>query len=270
MPVCELFAKRKIVESESPSAETQWTVWDDDDSITNEQQAYAALIAHPLPPTYGFASGRVADLVSVTISDIDEKSWTFVVAYSQYTPKEENDVDYSFTAGSQSVTLTHATSTTAFTGGGRTAPSFGGGVNIDENGVAKGISVERPSFSFQLTKHWPKAVVSPSYQLTVSELVGRVNDATFYSLPAGCVRLESANGRIAGSKFPITYTFSYSPPESGVTVGDISGISRAGFDYLDVYMRTTSDAGSKKKVTLPHSVYIHEVYERANFGLLGI
>jgi hypothetical protein len=271
MPVCERFAARKINDSESPSAETTYMVWDDGtNTITDEITAYAALVAHPMPTTYTFPSGRVADLVNVAINDIDEKNWDFVLSYDVFQPKEENDVEYEFEAGSQQVTLTHASATTPFTGGGRIAPDFGGGININSNGEIQGISVDRPRFNFTLTKYWPTAVITPAYQIAVSQLVGKVNNATFGGYAAGTIRFLGARGRIAGNKWPIAYRFEFSPNETGISVGDVTGISRTGWQYLDIYKRTTSDATAKKKVELPHSVYVHTVYEPADFSILGL
>lgn len=248
-------------------------VWDEPaQPIADEVAAYAALVAHPLPTTYTFPSGRVASLTNIQITDVNEKSWDFRVSYSVYVPKVENEIDYEFEAGSQSVTLTHALATAAFTGGGRTAPNFQNGINISSDGKIQGISVDRPQFTFSLTKYWPTALVTPAYQLTVAGLVGKVNNAPFPAggLPAGSVRFLGARGRVAGNKFPISYRFEYSPNETGVTVGDITGISRTGWQYLDVYRRTIADTAAKKKTEVPHSVYIHTVYPPADFSVLGL
>src|SRR5690606_3836459 len=155
-----------------PSAETVWQVWSEPSQvIADEVAAYAALVAHPLPTTYTFPSGRVATLSNIAIADIDEKSWDFTVSYAVFVPKEENEVEYEFEAGSQSVTITHADATTPFTGGGRTAPNFQRGINISSDGKVQGIAVDRPQFTFSLTKYWPRAAVTPAYQLLVAGLV---------------------------------------------------------------------------------------------------
>lgn len=275
MPVCEKFAARKINDSESPSAETTYMVWDDgSNTITDELGAYAALVAHPIPTTYTFPSTRVADLVSIDITDIDETSWDFVLRYDVFEPKVDNQLDYEFEAGSQSVTITHASGTTPFTGGGRTAPDFQGGINISSSGDVSGISVDRPKFNFTLTKYWPTALVTAAYQLQISNLVGTVNNAPFPSgpnaLPAGAVRFLGARGKIAGNKWPIAYRFEYSANETGLTVGDVTGIARTGWQYLDVYKRKIEDTAAKKVTEVPHSVYIHTVYDPADFSVLGL
>ncbi len=67
--------------------------------------------------------------------------------------------------------------------------------------------------------------------------------------------------------WPITYTFDVSWPETGVTVADITGINREGFQYLDIYRRTIESGG--KKVEVPHTVYVHQVYPYSDFTTLA-
>lgn len=263
---CEKFASRIINDSESPTAETVWHLFD----YADEVAAYAGLIAAPLPSTYTFPSGRVATLSNIAIKDISDSQWEATVSYSVYVPKVLEQVDYEFEAGSQSVTLTHALATTAYTGGGRTAPNFQKGINVSPDGKIQGVSVERPQFTFQLTKYWAPELVDAAYQLVIAGLVGKVNNATFYGLPAGSVKLLGVRGRLAGNKFPVSYRFEYSPNESGLTVGDITGIARTGWQYLDIYRMVISDDTAKKKIEVPHSVYVHTVYEPGNFGLLNL
>ncbi|MCA9132940.1 MAG: hypothetical protein KDA45_07285 [Planctomycetales bacterium] len=270
MAACEKYATRAITDSESPSAELVYRVYD----AESEVAAYAELAALPIPSSYTFPSGKVATLNAIGIREIAESASGFTyeatLSFSTYEPKQANDVDYEFEAGAQSVTLTHATATTAFTGGGRTAPDFKRGINVSADGKIQGISVDRPRFSFSVTKYWPVASVTTAYQLIVAGLVGKVNNATYYGLAAGSVRFLGARGRIAGDKFPVTYRFEFSPNESGVSVGDISSISRTGWQYLDVYRHTVVDDNAKKKTEVPHSVYVHTVYDPGDFSTLGV
>lgn len=268
----EKYAARIISDSEAPSAETTWHVF----GAADEIEAYAALAAAPIPALYTFPSGKIAYLANVQIKDVYESTreqdltHEATLSYSYKAPITAGDIEYEFEVAAQSVTLTHAIDTTAYTGGGRTAPNFNKGINISPDGKIQGISVERAQFSFQVTKHWPAASVTQAYQIVLANLASRVNNASFYGLPAGSVKFLGARGRLSGDKFPITYRFEYSPNETGVTVGDITGIARQGWQYLDVYRRTISDDTAKKKTEVPHSVYIHKVFEDGDFSLIGL
>lgn len=272
MGYAERFAKRQVTDSENPSAETIWSVWVDAEhpTIADEVAAYA-IIAPVVPTTYSFPSGKTAVLQSIAISDIDEKSWDFKLSYAKLQRKKEDYIEYEFDIGLQDVTLTHALSTTAYTGGGRTAPDFQKGVNISSDGKVQGISNGQPTFAFQLTKYWAIDAVDAAYQLVVKSLAGKYNNASFYGLPAGSVKFMGARGKPSGQKWPITYRFEHSDNESGITIGDITGISRLGWQYLDVYRRSISDTTSKKKIEAVHSVYVHTLAPGAgDFSVLGL
>jgi hypothetical protein len=272
--VHEKFASRRITDAESPSAETVWQVFGNGVTITNETQAYAALVAHPLPTIYTFPSGRVASLVNIGISDITNAMWEFVVRYSTFEPKQVDEVEYEFEVGLQEVTITHALATTAYTGGGRTAPNFQKGVNISADGKVQGVSVGQPSFAFSYTKYWDRADVDAAYQLVVKGLAGKYNNATFPTsggLAAGTVRFMGARGAPKGKKWPITYRFEHNDNESSIAVGDITVATKLGWQYLDVYRRTIADGSAKKKIEVPHSVYVHTLPPGpGDFSLLGL
>lgn len=261
--VYEKFASRQVTDSENPSAELVWQVRDTDGSITDEVGAYAALIAVPLPTTYTFPSSRVANLSSIGISDVSDKIWEFKVSYSYNAPKEEDETEFEFNISLQDVTVTHALATTSYTGGSRTAPDFKQGVNISSDGKVQGVSVGLPTFSFSVVKHWALASITPVYLLAVKGLAGKYNNASFQPVPfatpfaAGTVRFVGAQGKPTGLKFPISYRFEFQENTASDTVADITGIAKLGWQYMDIYRRVVSDSGAKKKIEVPHSVYVH-------------
>lgn len=271
MGASERYAKRSIVDSENPSAETVWQVWVDDEHpvIADEVEAYA--IVFPLiPTTYTFPSGKQALLQSVNITDVSDEWWDFKLSYAYLQRKDDNFIEYEFDIGLTDVTITHALDTTPFSGGGRTAPDFQNGVNVSPDGKVQGIANGQPTFSFQVTKHWPIEAITRAYQLQVREIAGKFNDDDFYGLPSGSVKFMGARGKPAGQKWPVAYRFEYSPNET-IDVADITTIARKGWQYLDIYRRIISDTAAKKKVEVPHSVYVHTLPPgEGDFSILGI
>lgn len=272
MGVSEKFAARVVTDSEKPSAETMWQVWDEPSQpIADELEAYAALVAHPLPTSYTFPSGRVANLVSIGIADVNQESWDFRVEYSVFEPPEVDETEFEFEVGLQDVTITNALGTTSHTGGGRTAPDFSNGVNVSSDGKIQGVGVGQPNFSFSITKHWARSAITSTYWLAVKGLAGTYNNATFQGFAAGTIKFMGARGKPSGNKFPINYRFEFSENETGITIGDITGIDKLGWQYLDIYRRTVADATSKKRIELPHSVYVHTLPPGAgDFSILGL
>ena len=79
----------------------------------------------------------------------------------------------------------------------------------------------------------------------------------------------------AGSKrgdedWEITFRFAASPNKTGLTVGDITGIDKKGWEYMWVRYADAEDATAKAIVKKPVAVYIEKVYEEGDFSQLGI
>ncbi len=168
------------------------------------------------------------------------------------------------------VRITHAFNTQAFTGPGRVAPNFFGGINPDPKGKIQGVDVEQPSFEFTITKHWPTEP-DRAYQLAVSSISKMINDADFYGFPRGCVKFLGAVGRRNGLRFSIDYNFSYQRPETNISIGDIYVIPyKEGWEYISILNFTVADTASGKLVELPHSAYVQKVIPYADFSILDI
>lgn len=266
----EKYASRVINDNEEqtqPTAEATWLVF----GAADDPAAFTALNG-VIPAFYNFPSGRTGYLKNISLKDVAESTLETVVTHEAILTYGYRNplLEYEFEIGGQSVTLTHSINTTPYTGGGRTAPDFNGGINVSADGKIQGIQVERALSQFAITKHWETSLLTEAYQLTLEGLASRVNNATFRGRAAGSVRFLGARGRINGEVTPITYRFEHSPNETNVTVGDITVAVRNGFQYLDVYRRKVSDSGAKKIVELPHSVFVHDVFESGDFSQLGL
>jgi hypothetical protein len=68
----------------------------------------------------------------------------------------------------------------------------------------------------------------------------------------------------------ITYTFEQSDDVKAQTIGDITNVAKAGWQYLWVQYQETHDESAKSFARQPVGVYVEKVYESANFTLLGI
>ena len=69
----------------------------------------------------------------------------------------------------------------------------------------------------------------------------------------------------------LTYHFIQSDSVTGLTVGEITGISKEGWQYAwTQYGDGEKDATAKRVAQPPIAVYVGDVYEEANFGALRI
>lgn len=148
------------------------------------------------------------------------------------------------------------------------------GINIDENGVARGADIEEGELVVTLTYNHKRSKITTSYMRTVAALVGRMNSATFFGFPEGSLRfdgIECSYRDGESSRIPCTYTFTYSPPYSSLTVAPGVTVTKAGWDYLWVYTETKPAGPDEKPTCKPLAYVVDRVMFHNNFAtILGI
>ena len=82
--------------------------------------------------------------------------------------------------------------------------------------------------------------------------------------------LSLRRGTDPDDDWEITFRFAASPNASGISVGDISGISKKGWEYLWVRYADQEDTGSHAIVKRPVAAYVERVYDEGSFAGLGI
>jgi hypothetical protein len=127
---------------------------------------------------------------------------------------------------------------------------------------AQGVEITIPKFEFTISKeHWISDI-DDSFKANIAAVCGCYNSGTFKGYSAGEVLFLGASASKSGSKRALVgYKFAVSNNLSGVTIGDITGIAKKGWEYLWVAF----DVNGK-----PKAVYIHKIYEPASFSALGL
>ena len=85
-----------------------------------------------------------------------------------------------------------------------------------------------------------------------------------------CLFLGASGSKRGEEDWEITFRFAASPNRTGITVGDITGIAKKGWEYLWVRYADAEDAAAKALVKKPVAVYVEKVYEDGDFSGLGI
>ena len=117
----------------------------------------------------------------------------------------------------------------------------------------------------------PDAVVTPAYRGALFNLTGKVNNASFKGLAAGeCLFLGASGSKRGVDDWEIAFRFAASPNRTGITVGEITGIAKKGWEYMWVRYADAEDPAAKAIVKKPVAVYIEKVYEEGSFAGLGI
>ena len=133
----------------------------------------------------------------------------------------------------------------------------------------EGTDVTIPVYSFTETHYIPIALVTGAYKATLFGLTGRTNNAGFKGFAIGEVLFLGASGSQRGEDdWEITFRFAASPNVTGLTIGDINGIDKKGWEYI--WVRYADAEDQKVLVKQPIAVYVEKVYEEGNFAGLGI
>ncbi|RMF94392.1 MAG: hypothetical protein D6741_12675, partial [Planctomycetota bacterium] len=115
------------------------------------------------------------------------------------------------------------------------------------------------------------SLVTDAYKATLYNLTGTVNNATFRNFAAGEVLFMGASGSKRGpGDWEITFRFAASPNVTGLTIGEITGINKNGWDYLWVAYADDVDDAAKELIKKPIAAYVERVYRYTDFSLLGI
>jgi len=156
-----------------------------------------------------------------------------------------------------------------------TPPNLGNQINVSGTGVER--KVEGVDGQFPVTKlvgtfKAPNLVVTDTFRDNLENLVGTVCDSTFRNKVAGEVRFDGFTDRqVFGQNFgyELTTRFSVRKNVTGLTIGDITGIDKDGWDYLWTYYERDEDGAAKTTILKPRAVYIERIFPRADWSAMG-
>lgn len=257
--VAEAWDSRETTISDDSTVELRYVIrGTDDDAAAN-----SALLAES-PVIYGGLIRRTAHTERIA-----EDAWEGTVRYGE--APTAGDSSFSFDTGGGSQHLTQSLGTIgAYAAPGRTAPNFRGAIGVTPDAV-EGIDVTVPVYHFSETHYIPAANVTGAYKAALFFLTGHVNGGFFKGFAAGEVLFLGASGSKRGAEdWEISFKFAASPNATGLSVGNITGIAKAGWDYLWVRYEDAEDTAAKALVKRPVAAYVERVYPWGNFSSLGI
>jgi len=195
--------------------------------------------------------------------------WEVSVRYGKFESKETGQSTYSFDTGGGTTHITQSLQTVgSYASPGEDALDFKGAIGVSTESV-DGTDITIPVFNFKETHYIPAALVTPAYKVILFHMTGKVNAAPFKGFAPGEVLFLGASGSQRGTEdWEITFSFAASPNVTDLTIGDITGIEKKGWEYLWVRYQDVED--ENVLVKQPAAVYVEQVYEYADFALLGI
>ena len=259
--VTEKFGSRETNEGESPSIDLLYTIKGSDDDIEVKANLLAAS-----PVLYDGLVRQTAH-----IDQIGPLLWDGSVRYGERKRPDTGESSFSFDTGGGTQHITQSLETLgSYAPPDKTPPDFQGAIGATGESV-EGVDVTVPVYSFSETHYVAAENVTQAYKAALFALTGRVNVAPFRGFAAGEVLFLGASGSKRGEEdWEITFRFAASPNATGITVGEITGISKRGWDYLWVRYQDAEDTTAKALVKRPVAAYVERVYYDGDFSGLGI
>lgn len=232
------------------------------DGYTDEPAVLAAVQAYA-GATYGTQRYH-----STVISEhITERTWRAKVIFID---KPATTTQFSGTGGTQHITQSIATVNSYGVSGGPTIPDMKRAINYDGQGVL-GVEKIIPIYN------WNEIHSLEDSELNIGAYygtTGTVNSASFNDMwgnafAAGEVLFLGADGiEREDGLWEVQFKFSYQPNQTGLSVGDVTGITKRGWDYL--WISYKDEVGANKKIKVPEFVYVEQIYEYVDFASLGL
>jgi len=263
--VTEKFESRDSTTGSDASVELLYNVWGTDDDLA----AKAALEAQA-PATY---DGLVRK--SCSVEPVGPELWEGTARYQRpennRSVPETGDSVFSFDTGGGTQHITQSLATVAkYAPAGKTAPDFKGAVGVTHDNV-EGVDITLPVYNWAETHYLADAAVTGDYKGTLFSLTGKVNNDTFKGFDAGeCLFLGASGSKRGDDDWEIAFRFAASPNKTNLTIGDITGIDKKGWEYLWVRYADAEDGAAKAIVKRPVAVYVEKVYEYGDLSGLGI
>ncbi len=248
------------LDSQQSSGELLWIV-----TGTSDDQVAVSETLLATPTTFAGLP-----LLNVSVDRIAEEVWGTTANYGDKnfgtTPEPAVPI-FSFDTTGGSSHISQSLATNAFSGA-TPAPDSKGAIG-DNGDTVEGVDIPTPVYNFSETHLVPVANVTPAYKATLFALTGTINGGFFKGFSNGEVLYLGTVGSLRNANYwELSYSFAALPNITGVQIGDITGINKRGWDYLDI--RREKDEDSGKIVNVPTAVYVHKVFEDGNFGFLGI
>ncbi len=175
----------------------------------------------------------------VRIQELGNGHWEGDVPYSTLDRGDTGDVRWSFNIGTQSVTITHALAHVATYPDGGDPHKGAIGVTVDGNGqTVKGCQALVPYFTWDEEHFYPAPIVaSHAFIQNLEALVSTCNESAWRIWGAQELLLlgaESSGTKNMGDELAVgvKYRFASARTKTNQTIGDITGITKTGHNYL--------------------------------------
>ena len=259
---------RELTTGDGASAILRYTIR----GTASDSEAKTAL-GSEAPSTYDGLVRKSRDVtpIFVDVGNPDGSIWEGVARYGRRVSEPETGESvFSFDTGGGTQHITQSRQTMgSYAPAGQSAPDTNEAIGVAGDNV-EGVDIVVPVYNWTETHYLDDAYVTSGYRRALRNLTGKLNSAGFRGFAAGEVLFMGARGaRRSDEDWEITFSFAASENRYGLSVGSITGIDKAGWDYLWV-LYGSGEESQGELVPPPRAVYVERVYESGDFYRLGI
>lgn len=149
-----------------------------------------------------------------------------------------------------------------------TTSPFNNLIGANEDGSASGTDIVSPIFTWEETREIADANMTTAYARLLFDLTGTVNSAPYREFEAGENLFLGAIGSQRGTSWIITFRHAASPNKTNLSVGNVTGINKKGWEYLWVHYQKHENTTEKFVAPTPKYVLVERVYPTANHNQL--
>lgn len=189
-------------------------------------------------------------------------------------PPEVGDSSWDFDTTGETTKITKSISTvTKYAPAVETAPDFKGLIGVSKDGV-EGTEIEVAALRVNFRRRLAAATVTESFLGALVDASKTVCSETCLGRAAGEVFLHGVTGRrLVGGDWDLDYSLSIGKNLTGLTFGEITGVSKKAWEHLWIYSvpeKVTVVGGTSVVANVPKFVYVEQVYPESDWSGIGI
>ncbi len=246
-------------------------VYSDDPNFTAVEDPTQVMLA--AIPKFSEITGLNNVLNSFRYEKIAPRIW---IVYGSYAAPSQRvaagNSQFSFSTTGGTAHITHSKKTVSkYARTGVTPRDFKGAIGVAQDGQVSGTDIVTKNFAFKVTDYISLSAITKDYIQALEKSTGKVNSAATSVITQG-QKLDfdvgellflgaEGSSRIADQVLELTREYAVSRNATNVTIGDITGINKRGFDYLWITYVPAADPNGKGLVQVPNEVYIEQVYD---------
>lgn len=251
---------------------------------TTRTDAIAAVLL--IAPSQMIFSGQILDREYAQAVETESFSglWDVQVHYSPFKNPEDGDWSYSFDFSGGTAHITTALEHIADridAGEHEDDWKHNGLINVDKDGVPRGLDMVVPSAKFCLKWFMAAPLLTAQYKRSLLRTIGKVNDADFYGAEKGELLFVACTGnrsRRNPALYEIVYQWAFEENKTDFQVGgSFNGIPilptfdlKEGWWYYWVETEPVVSQAGGRKVSKLKAAHMERIYNYADYSILGL